>query len=126
VPGLQKILLVEDNLALRGMYYDYLQAHGFDVHVAVDGRNALDVVKDFRPELIFLDIMMPELNGFDVVLILRSDATYNAQKTKIVLLSNLGEDKVPANVESAIDGYALKAGIKLTDLLEIIHSFESP
>jgi CheY-like chemotaxis protein len=126
MPGLRKILVAEDNQALRQMYYDFLQAHGFEVRVAVDGRDALEVAKNFVPELLFLDVMMPELDGLQVATLLRTDPSYNCQDIKIVLLSNLGRDKVPQEVIDEVDGYALKAGIKLADLLDIIHSLETP
>jgi DNA-binding response OmpR family regulator len=126
VAGLRKILLVEDNLELRNLYEIFLKQHGFEVSVAADGDEGLAVAKDFKPELIFLDVMMPKKNGFEVLKLLRHDPEYNCTKAKIIILTNLGDSsKVSADVRQDMDGYVIKAEIELTDLLEIIKSFHS-
>jgi CheY-like chemotaxis protein len=125
VAGLQKILLAEDNINLQKIYSEYLQSSGYVVAVAPDGNQALEVARSYGPDLIFMDVMMPGMNGFDVVMRLRRDPTYNCTKTKIVLLTNLGRDKVPPQVHEVIDGYALKAEIELSDLVKIIDSLNS-
>jgi DNA-binding response OmpR family regulator len=124
VAGLQKILLAEDNISLQKIYNEYLNARGYVVMVAGDGNQTLETAKTFEPQLIFMDVMMPGVNGFDVVTKLRRDPTYNCVRSRIVLLTNLGRDKVPANVIELIDGYALKAEIELVDLVNIINSFD--
>ncbi len=123
VAGLQRILLVEDNVSLQDIYTQYLKHRGYTVASAVDGYKALEAAKAFSPELVFLDIMMPGMNGFDVAKKLRSDPQYNCTRARIVLLSNLGRDKVPAELNQVVDGYALKAEIQLSDLIKIINSF---
>lgn len=122
--GLQKILLVEDEPSLREMYRLYLESQGFALATASDGEEALPIAKDFRPDLIFLDIMMPKRNGFDVLRILRADPQYNCTTCKIVILTNLGDDKTPPDVKDLYDGYSIKAEITLSDLVEIIKSFD--
>ena len=123
--GLQKILLVEDNLELRNLYEIFLKQHGFDVAVAADGDEGLEMAKSYQPDLIFLDIMMPKRNGFEVLKLLRHDPAYGATKTKIVILTNLGDSaKVNPSVRADMDGYVIKAEIELKSLLEIIKSFE--
>jgi len=125
VAGLRKILLVEDNLELRNLYEIFLKQHGFDVATAADGEEGLTIAKDFRPDLIFLDVMMPKKNGFEVLKILRHDPTYGCTKAKIVILTNLGDSgKVDADVRQDMDGYVIKAEIELGSLLEIIKSFQ--
>lgn len=123
--GLQKILLVEDNLELRNLYEIFLKQHGYDVATAADGDQGLEAAKQYKPDLIFLDVMMPKKNGFEVLKILRHDPSYGCTKTKIVILTNLGDSgKVSADVRRDMDGYVIKAEIELGSLLEIIKSFE--
>ena len=123
--GLQKILLVEDNLELRNLYEIFLKQHGYDVATAADGDQGLEAAKEYKPDLIFLDVMMPKKNGFEVLKILRHDPSYGCTKTKIVILTNLGDSgKVSADVRRDMDGYVIKAEIELGSLLEIIKSFE--
>lgn len=121
--GLQKILLVEDNMELRNLYELFLGEHGFEVATAIDGEDGLVKAKAFKPDLIFLDVMMPKLDGFQVLKKLRHDESYGATKTRIVLLTNLGDaSKVSPNVRKDMDGYVVKAEIELSDLLDVIKS----
>lgn len=123
--GLRKILLVEDNPELRNLYKLFLHSHGFTVETAADGEEGLVAAKTFQPDLIFLDIMMPKMDGFQVLKILRHDENYGCTKTKIVLLTNLGDSsKVSPSVRKDMDGYVVKAEINLDDFLEIIKSLE--
>jgi two-component system alkaline phosphatase synthesis response regulator PhoP len=123
--GLRKILLVEDNLELRNLYEIFLKQHGFDVAIASDGDEGLEKAKEYKPDLIFLDVMMPKKNGFEVLKILRHDPSYGCTKTKIVILTNLGDSsKVSPDVRADMDGYVIKAEIELRSLLEIIKSFD--
>lgn len=123
--GLQKILLVEDNAQLVEIYVLFLQQNGFQVATAADGDEALVVAKDYKPDLIFLDVMMPKKDGFEVLKILRNNPEYNCSAAKIVMLTNLGDaSKVSPQVHKDMDGYVIKAEIVLSDLLDIIKSLE--
>ena len=121
--GLRKILLVEDNIELRNLYELFLQEHGFEIKTAIDGEDGLRVAKEFKPDLIFLDVMMPKMDGFQALKILRHNEEYGCTKTNIVLLTNLGDaSKVSPGVRKDMDGYVVKAEIELSDLLDIISS----
>jgi DNA-binding response OmpR family regulator len=123
--GLRKILLVEDNYELADIFDYFLKEHGFDVQIAGDGEKGLAEAKRYQPDLIFLDIMLPKIDGLEVLKKLRHDPQYNSTKAKIVLLTNLGDAaKVASNVDQDIDGYVVKADIELGDLLKIIKSLQ--
>lgn len=123
--GSQKILLVEDNLELRTIYEHYLRRRGYDIASAIDGEEALQMAKELHPGLIFLDIMMPKIDGLRVLKLLRHDEAYGCTKAKIVLLTNLGDaSRVDPKVQKDMDGYVIKAEIELSDLIDIIKSFE--
>jgi DNA-binding response OmpR family regulator len=127
VAGLQRILLVEDNPELRELYKTFLSAHGYEVATAVDGEDGLLNAKAYHPDLIFLDVMMPKKDGFQVLKELRNDPSYGCMQTKIVILTNLGDpSKVSPEVQRDMDGYVVKAEIALADLVDIIKSLESP
>lgn len=122
--GLRKILLVEDNPELRKMYETFLTLNGFTIASGVDGEDGLNMAREFKPDLIFLDIMMPKKDGFEVLKILRHDPAYGCTKCKIVMLTNLGDSKLTPDMRKDMDGYVIKAEIVLSDLLEVIKSLE--
>lgn len=123
--GLRKILLVEDNFELRNIYELFLKSHNYEVATAADGEEGLKVAKAFKPDLVFLDIMMPKMDGFQALKILRHDKSYGCTKAKLVIFTNLGDaHKVTPEVHEDMDGYVIKAEIELPDLLDIIKSLE--
>ena len=66
-----KILVVDDELTLLNTVRAYLEKEGYMVHTAVNGRSALFIFRDFQPDLVVLDIMLPEINGLEVLRQLR-------------------------------------------------------
>lgn len=125
--GSQKILLVEDNVELRTIYEQYLTRRGYEIILAVDGEDGLEKAKQHQPWLVFLDIMLPKLDGLKVLKMLRHDESYGCTKSKIVLLTNLGDaSRVDPKVQKDMDGYVIKAEIDLPDLIDIIKSFDGP
>ncbi len=69
----RRILVVDDDSPIRSLLKQELTEYGYEVLEATNGREALDVVRNFRPDLIILDVMMPEMNGFDVAAVLKND-----------------------------------------------------
>ncbi|MCB0970848.1 MAG: response regulator transcription factor [Acidimicrobiales bacterium] len=91
VPG-ERLLLVDDEDNLRSMLEAALRHSGFEVHPAANGRDALDAVGEVKPDLIVLDVMLPDLDGFDVCQRLRRDN----DRTPVLFLTarDATEDKV--------------------------------
>jgi two-component system, OmpR family, response regulator len=88
----QHLLIVDDEENLRSMLAAALQHHGFTVTTAEDGRRALDLIADERPQLVLLDVMMPGLDGFEVCRRIRADG----DRTPVLFLTarDSTEDKV--------------------------------
>lgn len=84
------ILLVDDDLTLLEMYEDRLRAEGFEIVQATNGEEALKKAREKKPDLIILDIMMPKVNGFDVLKNLRADEEY--RNIPIIVLTALIQD----------------------------------
>ena len=100
----ETILVVEDELALRDTLTYNLKKDGFTVESVGDGRSALDSARKLKPDLILLDIMLPELDGFEVARILRKEMT-----TPILMLTARDDeiDRV-VGLEMGADDYLTK------------------
>ena len=68
-----KILIVEDNALNIKLFCDLLAAHGHEPEAVTDSRNALDVAREFSPDLVITDIQLPHVSGLDLIRMLRAD-----------------------------------------------------
>ncbi|NDD29492.1 MAG: DNA-binding response regulator [Proteobacteria bacterium] len=87
----RQILLVDDDEHILRSLMMYLQAEGFEVVVALDGKEALQAVEVARPDLVVLDVMMPELDGFGVLEKLKATAATRA--IPVIMLTAKGQDQ---------------------------------
>lgn len=87
------ILLTEDDALLVRLYQEKFKHDGLDVKVAGDGEEALAIVSNECPDLILLDIMMPKMNGLEVLKKLK--AKKSTQHIPVIVLSNLSDSKYP-------------------------------
>jgi DNA-binding response OmpR family regulator len=87
--GRLHILLVEDDPAVAGMYRLKLEMEGYRVSIAGDGEEGLRVAREQRPQLIFLDIRLPKLDGMSVLEAMRGDD--RTRHIPVLILSNYGE-----------------------------------
>ena len=115
----KKILLVEDDNALAEVYRSRLELEGFDVQRVANGEVALSTAQEFKPDLIVLDAMMPKINGFDVLDILRN--TPEMSDVRIVMLTALSQlkDKERAK-ELGADDYLVKSQVVISDVVDRI------
>ncbi|MFH1255253.1 MAG: response regulator [bacterium] len=116
-----KILLVEDDSFLRDICEKKLKKEGFNVETAVDGREAVEKAGEFKPELILLDIILPVMDGFEVLKRIRSHNDESVKKTPVIMLTNLGqeEDSKKALALGAND-YLVKAYFTTEDIIQKI------
>lgn len=106
-----KILLVEDDTILVEMYQAKFELEGHEVSVATNGEECLAILKEFQPELILLDILMPKLNGFHVLKEIKKQP--DLRQIPVILLTNLGQAEVDMNQELAkalgVNDYLIKS-----------------
>lgn len=114
-----KILLVEDDEALSQVYSDRLRLEGFEVKHVNNGEDALAAVKEYKPDLVLLDAMMPKITGFDVLDILRN--TPETANARVIMLTALSQakDKERAQ-ELGVDEYLVKSQVVISDVVERI------
>lgn len=116
-----KILLVEDDTFLVEMYTTKFELEGFDVVTAEDGARGLELAKKDDPDIILLDILMPKMDGFEVLDALKKDST--TAKIPVVLLTNLGQkDDVKKGFEKGAVGYLIKAHFMPSEVVDKIKS----
>ncbi len=115
----KRILFVEDDDALAGVYLVRLQAEGFDVKRVANGEDALAVATNFKPDLVLLDVMMPKVSGFDVLDILRN--TPETANLKIIMLTALSQESDRRRAETlGVDEYLVKSQVVITDVIDRI------
>ena len=86
----KKILVVDDEPHVVRTLMFVLEKEGYDVSSAVNGEEALDLVHEHKPDLMFLDVMMPKKNGYEVCAEIKNDAAYS--DIHIIILSAKGQD----------------------------------
>ena len=117
-----KILLAEDDKFLSIALGDKLEREGFVVIKAPNGLEALDLIRSEKPDLILLDLIMPQRTGFQVLEELKKDA--ELAKIPVVILSNLGQesDRQKAKELGAVD-YLVKSDVQMGEVVEKLKTY---
>ena len=115
----KKILIVEDERMLNEAYEDILKKEGYEVVVAFDGKEALELTKELEPDLILLDLRMPRVGGIEF---LRSyDLASNHPNVKVVVFSNLDTQKeIDEAYSLGAQRYMLKAWASPKELVKLV------
>ncbi len=116
----KRILLVEDDKFTRELYEEFLKSSGYELDTAIDGEDGLSKIKIGGYDIIFLDVMMPKMDGLDVLRALKNEPP-NVQNGPIVLLTNLTHDPVINMAKDlGVKDNLVKSDITPGDLLEYI------
>lgn len=115
---MSKICVVEDDKGLAEIYQTLLTTAGFSVSVANDGASGLQLIEETLPDLVLLDLMLPQLSGYDVLQAMRKSDW--GKDIKVVMLTNISETEAPEGIEQlGFSRYIVKANLvsnKLPDL----------
>lgn len=87
----KKILIVEDDKTLLEMYKKKLEVDGNEVRTATDGNECFEVLPDFQPDVILLDLLMPNVDGFETLEKIRT--TENLKETPVIIITNMDDDR---------------------------------
>jgi len=117
----KKVLIVEDNELNMKLFNDLLQAHGYGTVQTMDGREVLKLAREHRPDLILMDIQLPEISGLEVTRLLKADAELNSIPVVAVTAFAMkgDEEKIRAG---GCEGYLAKP-ISVPIFLETISKF---
>ena len=115
-----KLLIVEDDQSIRDLYCLKLTKSGFDVSSADNGGKGLEMATKILPDIILLDVMMPVMNGFEVLKKLRKNK--DTADIPVIILSNFGEvDQMTNGFTSGATDYLIKAEHTPSDVVEIVN-----
>lgn len=119
------ILIVDDDLTMLDMYVERIKAEGAIVVTARNGQEALDQIRENKPAMILLDVMMPKLNGLEVLKQLRSDP--ETSELPVVLLTALADDKTRRQgMDLGAADYIVKSETLPIDVIEKIRKVIAP
>ncbi|HSW85503.1 MAG TPA: response regulator [Candidatus Saccharimonadales bacterium] len=113
-----KIAIIEDETAIAGMYKFKLEQLGHEVRLAINGVEGLKLSETYQPDLILLDLMMPEMDGEKMLEKVR--ATDWGKDIKVIILTNISNESQPPGLKNLnIAGYMVKANYTPVQVAEI-------
>jgi DNA-binding response OmpR family regulator len=116
-----KIAIVEDDQAISQMYRIKFESEGFSVETAENGKLGLELCESMKPDVVLLDLMMPEMNGDEMLAKLRK--TTWGKSIKVVILTNMGEQEIPEDVKKlGVEAVILKADMTPRQVAELVKS----
>lgn len=114
-----KVLIIEDDESILKLYETKLKNEQFDVSVARDGKEGVERAKNIIPDIIMLDLMMPIMNGFEAIKILKKDK--GTKNIPVVFLSNYGEiSNITEGMNLGAVDYFIKAEHDPSDIIDIV------
>ncbi len=118
------ILIIEDDDFLRSLTVTKLEKEGFHVEMAVNGTNGLEKIQTTHPSLILLDLMLPGIDGFEILSQMNDRGPIT---TPIIIFSNLGSEEDIRRVQQyGVTEYLIKSSFTLDELVEKIKKILTP
>ncbi|HSW99850.1 MAG TPA: response regulator [Patescibacteria group bacterium] len=115
-----KALIVEDDIDLQYLYRLKLEREGFEVRIAGNGVEGLTIIKDWRPDIILLDLMMPIMSGSEMLTHLRAEEW--GSEVRVIILTNISKDEAPPALRFLhVDRYIVKAHHTPSQVTQIVH-----
>lgn len=117
----KKILIIEDDKFLRELIAQKLTKESFDISEAVDGEEGLKKIKEGSPDLILLDLILPGIDGFEVLAKMKEDSAL--AQIPVIILSNLGQkEDVEKGLKLGAADYLIKAHFTPVEIVEKIRT----
>ncbi|MDB5176242.1 MAG: Two component transcriptional regulator, winged helix [Candidatus Saccharibacteria bacterium] len=121
----KKIIIVEDDLSLAEIYKTRLELIGYTCFLAYNGITALYFIQQEMPDLVLLDLMVPDISGDQILATIRKSSW--GQDIKVLIISNLNESDAPAGLRDlGIEDYVVKASLSNDQLDGIVNKILSP
>ena len=114
-----KIAIIEDDQTISQMYRFKFEGEGYSVETAENGKLGLALVEEMKPDIILLDLMMPEMTGDEMLAKLR--ATSWGKNIKVIILTNMGEQEIPPEVKTlGVSAVILKADMTPRQVADLV------
>lgn len=114
-----KVAIVEDDQTISQMYRFKFEAEGYSVETAENGRLGLALAEAMKPDIILLDLMMPEMTGDEMLAELRKKAW--GKDIKVIILTNMGEQEIPEAVKTlGVSAVILKADMTPRQVADLV------
>ncbi len=118
---MNKILLIEDDPFIIDIYMTKLKESGFSVELAENGKMAFEKIEQIKPDLVILDIVLPQIDGWEVLRKIKSKPEF--KELKVVILSNLGQkEEIEKGMNLGSVKYLIKAHYTPSEVVEEIKS----
>ena len=117
----RKLLIVDDNKGCDDLYRIRFEKAGFEVKVVYSAEQAMDLLKSYRPDIILLDLMLPKMQGDELLKILKSDEKTKDIKIMVLTALNLNNDDAD-KVKGIADDFALKISILPRELVKRVNT----
>ena len=118
----KQILIIEDDEFFRELIAKKLNKSGFEFSLAINGQEGVERMKTDKPALVFLDILLPDVDGFDILTKIKADKEISS--IPIIILSNLGQkEDIDKGLELGATDYLIKAQIDLDEIVEKIKKY---
>jgi DNA-binding response OmpR family regulator len=120
VPGVSKILLVDDDVKILGIFRKILERKDYEVIVADSGKLCLEILETEKPDLILMDVMMPDMDGWETVRKIRNDSSNKGIIISMLTVRSKDEDRVESLISAHADWHISKpiSGDKLVETVE--------
>lgn len=116
-----KVAIVEDDLAIAQMYRLKFEAEGYTVEIAENGKLGLQLCEQMKPDIVLLDLMMPEMNGDEMLEKMRK--TDWGKNIKVIILTNVGEQEAPESLKDlGIAAFIVKADMTPRQVADLVKS----
>jgi DNA-binding response OmpR family regulator len=117
-----KILFIEDDPLINKIYSTRLKTDGHEVFTAENGEEGLKIAMDNNPDIVILDVMMPRVDGFEVLEKLREDERFKLKP--IIMYSNLNnEEEIKRAKQMGVTEFVIKANLSPTQMVEKIKQY---
>ncbi|OGZ33686.1 MAG: hypothetical protein A2Y98_01525 [Candidatus Portnoybacteria bacterium RBG_19FT_COMBO_36_7] len=116
-----KILIVEDDKFLRDLIIKKLKNEGYETVFAVGGEEGLKKIEEERPSLVLLDLILPGIDGFEVLKQVKSNSSDEIKNIPVIILSNLGQqDDVKKGINLGAVDFLIKAHFTPSEIIDKI------